>query len=122
MKRYQPLLRNYPSYQVLFIILTQYILLYSTMPRAKFINDDITLSAFDISKMALSDSAKADTRFEGITGEVEEFTLFRTDTSNGQQYKDIRHIDADVNFDANREVVLRGDSERPMPKKLIITN
>ncbi|KAJ6093497.1 hypothetical protein N7486_008786 [Penicillium sp. IBT 16267x] len=85
------------------------------MPRAKFINDDITVSAFDISKIALSDSAKADTRFEGITGEVEEFTLFRTDTSNGHEYKDVRHITADVNFEANKEVILRGDSEQPMP-------
>ncbi|KAJ5661820.1 uncharacterized protein N7477_009436 [Penicillium maclennaniae] len=81
------------------------------MPKARFINDDIAVSAFDISKMALGDSAKADTRFKGITGEVEKFTLFRTDTSNGKEYKDIRHIDADVNFDANREVVLRGDAK-----------
>lgn len=85
------------------------------MPRAKFINDDIAVSAFDVSKMALSDSAKADTRFKGITGEVENFTLFRTDTSNGHEYKDIRHVDADVNFDANKEVILRGDSKRPIP-------
>lgn len=85
------------------------------MPRAKFINDDIAVSAFDISKIALSDSAKADTRFKGFTGEVEKFTLFRTDTSNGHEYKDIRHIEADVNFDPNREVVLRGDGERLMP-------
>lgn len=83
------------------------------MGRAKFINDEITVSAFDISKIALGDSAEADTRFKGITGEVEEFTLFRTDTLNGQEYKDIRHVEADVNFDANKEVILRGDSERP---------
>lgn len=82
------------------------------MPRAKFINDEIAVSAFDISKIALGDDPKADTRFKHITGEIEEFTLFRTDSLNGQQYKEIRHLETDVNFDANREVVLRGDGER----------
>lgn len=89
---------------------------YSTMPRAKFINDEIAVSAFDISKIALGDSARANTRFKGITGEIEEFTLFRTDTSNGQEYKDVRHVETDVNFDPNKEVVLRGDSERTYSK------
>lgn len=85
------------------------------MPRAKFDNDDIIVSAYDISKIALSDRAEADTRFKGVTGEVRDFTLFRTDTSNGQEYKEIRHVNADVDFSANKEVILRGDSERPMP-------
>lgn len=84
------------------------------MPRAKFVNDDITVSAYDVSKIALSDSADAETRFKGFTGEVRDFTLLRTDPSNGQEYREIRHIKADVDFDPNQEVYLRGDSERPM--------
>ena len=84
------------------------------MPRAKFVNDDITLAAFDVSKIALSDSAEAETRFKGVTGEVRDFTLFRTDTSNGQEYKEIRHVKADVDFGPNKEIILRGDSERSM--------
>lgn len=85
------------------------------MPRVKFINDEIAVSAFDISKLALGDSPRADTRFKGVTGEIKEFTLFRTNSFNGQEYKDVRHVETDVNFDANKEVVLRGDSERPTP-------
>ncbi|KAJ5989648.1 hypothetical protein N7481_004858 [Penicillium waksmanii] len=81
------------------------------MPSAKFINDEIALSAYDISKIALGNNTRADTRFKGVTGEIKEFTLFRTDILNGQEYKDVRHVDTDMIFDANKEVILRGDSE-----------
>jgi hypothetical protein len=81
------------------------------MPGAKFVNDEIAVSAYDISKIALGNNTRADTRFKGVTGEIEEFTLFRTDTLNGQEYKDVRHVETDMNFDANKEVILRGDSE-----------
>jgi hypothetical protein len=85
------------------------------MPRAKFVNDDVVVSAYDISKIALGDSAEAEGRqFKGVTGEVSDFTLFRTDATNGQEYKEVRHVEKNTDFDANKEVILRGDSERPV--------
>ena len=86
------------------------------MPRAKFINDDVVVSAYDISKIALGDRAEAEGRFKGVTGEISDFTLFRTDATNGQEYKEIRHVEKNTDFDADKEVILRGDSKRTIPK------
>ncbi|KAJ5678888.1 hypothetical protein N7462_007132 [Penicillium macrosclerotiorum] len=88
------------------------------MPRARFVNDDVIVSAFDISKIALLDCGEPDARINGVTGDFSEFTLFRTDTTNGHEYKESRHVKMDMNFDPGKEVILRGDSEQLMPNSI----
>lgn len=92
------------------------------MTRAKFTNDDVVVSAYDIHKMALSGRPEAEARIKGVTGEVSEFTLFRTDPTDGHEYEDHRHVQMDMEFDANKEVYLRGDGECQWPVLLIVHN